>query len=96
MALSLSSFIDLVFQGESRCRHFKRLETLRRYNVYESCCDLFEIETREQVLSEDPYYHYICRNVHYVKPLEEVTDEYLDRVQERIENLLKIYHMDSK
>ena len=96
---SLSSFIDILYPDESRCRHFKRLETLSRYNIYKYC-STFNVVNKNVVLNEIPEYHYIVRQVRYVEldktkthPAPELEDyyneEYLIEVRQQLDNTLE-------
>lgn len=70
---SLSSFIDRVFPGETRCRHFKRLETLRKYNIYDKT-KLFKLDKINRVCDQLEDNHLIVRQTNYVSF---ISDDYI-------------------
>jgi hypothetical protein len=47
---SLSSFMDRVYPGDTRKRHFKRLMFNRKYNIYDQLGDYFKIREVSKVV----------------------------------------------
>lgn len=73
----MSAFVDILYPGETRSRHFKRLETFNRYDIY-SQCSQFKIYNKNQILNEIPEYHYIVRQVRYVSLENEIKHPQLE------------------
>jgi hypothetical protein len=101
---SLSSFIDKVFPGESRCRHFKRLETLRKYNIYDKMESFFVVNSVNKIMKNLKNENIILRKIMVISSISneyEKENHYYDtifynNVRIEIEKLLKIEHNKQK